>query len=106
MLSATGEVVSSGGRVISAPPPLQEASIVARRESIKIADMIFFILVFLSLSEIFRGYLEVNKRTLRYLGVFFDVISVIVFELIVSITPSGISLNLGVGHKIGGEIVG
>jgi len=94
VFSATGEVVSSGGRVISAPPPLQEANITVITESNKIADMIFFILVFLSLSEIFRGYLEVNKRTLRYLGVFFDIISVIVFELIVSITPSGISLKL------------
>ena len=106
LFSAAGEVVSSGGRVISAPPLLQEANITVITESSKIADMIFFILVFLSLSEIFRGYLEVYKRTLRYLGEFFNIISVIVFELIVSITPSGISLNLGVGHKIGWEIVG
>jgi hypothetical protein len=46
LFSASGEVVSSGGRVISAPPLLQEANITVITESSKIADMIFFIFSF------------------------------------------------------------
>lgn len=64
LLSAAGAVVSSGGRVISAPLPLQEANITVITESNKIADTIFFILVFLSLSKVFRGDLKAYKRSL------------------------------------------
>ena len=94
LLSASGAVVSSGGKVISLPLLLQDTSITERRESTRIADMIFFILVFLSLTEIFGGDLKIYKRSLGYFGKFFNVVGVVVFKLIGCVTPFGIRLKL------------